>query len=229
MASPPTGLVIKRDSETIDAAAINTPLPVDPGPHTLIAEAPGYKRFETQVTITRGGRRFVTIPALDRIPAPPPPPPVAVTPPPPPPSRPPVPEATVVSARPGFAESNDPPHTRYITIRDTWSGTRQAAVAVGVVGAASIGAGIYFGVRANDLASQSDRLCPGEVCIDTDGLRLNDDAKTNATRANIFLIGGGAALAAATVLGFVGAPHERTVFAPSVSSDSVGATFAGRF
>jgi len=217
------GLVVKRDVETLDVAVMNTPLPVDPGPHVIIAEAPGYKPFKTEVSVGKGGKRYVVIPSLERIPEP-----VAVTPPPGPPPAPP-PATVTVEPRPpatGVIVTTTP---RYVTTRGTWSGTRKAAVAVGVLGAASVAGGVYFGMRANDLSSQSDERCPTDVCADPDGLRLNDEAQTNATRANIFLIGGGAAIAAATVMWFVGAPSEHTVIAPAVGGDSVGATVSGRF
>jgi len=67
------------------------------------------------------------------------------------------------------------------------------------------------------------------VCGDATGLELNDDAQDAARNANILLIGGGAAIVAATVMWFVGGPAEHTVVAPSITSDSVGAAFAGRF
>jgi hypothetical protein len=210
-------LVIKRDGEVLDAATFNTPLPVDPGSHTIVAEAPGYKPFRTDVTVAKGSKRYVVIPTLEPVPAP-----VVVTPPPAPPTttviQTPPPAQVVVDTRP-----------RYIHTHSTWSGTRKFAVGLGVLGAAAVAGGIYYGVHANDLQSQSDALCPADLCNDSVALRLNDDAQTSATRANILLIGGGAAIAAATVMWFVGAPEERTVIAPAVSSDSVGASVSGRF
>lgn len=208
------GVVIKRDGEVIDTAIFNTPIPVDPGPHVIVAEAPNYKPFKTEVSIGKGGKRYVVIPSLERIPekaTPLPAPPVVVAPPPPA-------EEVVVA-----------PPPRYVTVHETWSTARQGAVVLGVLGAAALGGGIYFGMRADDLQTQSDARCPTDVCDDAEGLRLNDDARTNATRANIFLISGGAAVGVATLMWFLGAPDERTVLAPTVGSDRVGAALVGRF
>lgn len=204
------GVVIKRDGETVDAAVFNTPMPVDPGPHVIIAEAPGYKPFKTEVSIGKGGKRYVVVPSLERLP---------VTTPTPPPS--------VVVREPAPVVA--PQATRYVTVHDTWNGTRKAAVVLGVAGAAAIGGGIYFGTRASDLSAQSDVRCPTATCNDTLGLQLNSDAQTNAERANIFFIAGGAAVAVATVMWFAGAPDERIVIAPAVGSDRVGAALVGRF
>lgn len=207
------GIVIKRDGESIDAAAFNTPVPVDPGAHVIVAEAPGYKPFTTEVSIGKGGTRYVVIPSLERIPETAPPPP------------------TVVVREPAALAKDVivTPAPRYVTTQDTWSGTRQGAIVVGVLGAAAIGGGIYFGQRANDLQSRSNAVCPAMICPDPEGLRLNDEAQTNARRANILFIAGGAAVAAATVMWFIGAPEERTVVAPVIGADSVGASLVGRF
>lgn len=214
-------ITIKSDGETLDAAVLNTPLPVDPGTHTIIAEAPGHKPFRTEVTVGKGSKRYVVIPTLEREPEP-----VAVRPVPPPPA--PVGEPTPAPTQTTII-TTPPAEPRTIVVRDTWSGTRMAAAGLAVLGAASLGAGIYFGSRANDLESQSNAICPEMVCSDPEGLRLNDDAQDNAMRANIFLIGGGAAVAVATVMWFVGGPDERTVIAPAIGSDQLGASLVGRF
>lgn len=211
------GLVIKRDGEALDAAVFNTPVPVDPGTHTIVAEAPGHEPFKTEVSIGKGGKRYVVIPSLERIPEP-----IAA----PAPTRiapPAAPEPTVVIDR----EPTPAPTT--ITVRDTWSGTRKAAIGVGIAGALAIGGGIYTGTRAKDLQDRSDAICPEVTCGDPEGLRLNDDAQDNALAANILFIAGGAAVVTATVLWFVGEPDERTVITPTVSSDQVGAALVGRF
>jgi len=209
------GLVIKRDGETLDPAVWNTAIVVDPGNHTIVAEAPGEKPWSSEVSVGTGGRRWVVVPTLEKVPEPPspaaPPPAVAVTPPP-------SPEVTAVTAAP-----------ERIVVERTWGPVREIAVGLGVIGAAAIAGGIYEGTRANDLESRSDAICPERLCGDPEGLRLNDRAQSAATRANIFLIGGGAAIATATLMWFVGKPESETVIAPAVGGDHVGATFARRF
>jgi hypothetical protein len=209
------GLVIKRDGEIVDPTMYGTAIVVDPGSHTVAAEAPGFKPWQQDVSLGKGGKRWVVVPTLEPIPEPPKPlPPVAVT---PPPAAP-----TVVIDQPA-------PAPRTVTVQETWSTTRGIAVALGIAGAGAIGTGIYFGNRANELSSQSDAICPTTTCDDPQGLRLNDDARDNALRANVLFVAGGAAVAVATVMWFVGKPDETTVIAPAISSDQVGASLTGRF
>jgi len=209
------GITIRRDGEPLDIAVMNTPVPVDPGTHTIVAEAPGYKPFKTEVAISKGGKRFVVIPTLEALPAPVAPAPVVVTP------AAPEPSVTVEDAPPATQET--------IIVHDTWSATRKASLVVGVLGVAAIGGGVYFGTRSNDEESRANEICPGSLCGDAEGLRLNDDAQSSARTANILLIGGGAAVATAAVMWFIGTPEERTVLAPSVGNGQLGAALVGRF
>ncbi len=206
------GLVIKRDDTVVDPDLWGTAIVVDPGSHVVIAEAPGFRPWRTAVSVGKGGKRWVVVPTLERVPAPPPP--VAAAPPPEP-----QPQRVVVQ----------PAAPREITVHPTWSATRGVAVALGIAGAAAIGTGAYFGNRANDLQSRSDAVCPLVTCADPDGLRLNDDAQDEALRANVLFAAGGVAVAAAAVMWFVGSPDETTVLAPAIGEDHAGATLTGRF
>jgi hypothetical protein len=59
------GLVIRRDNEEISKAILGTPVPVDPGKHTIEATAPGYQVWQTTVTIGKANdTQTVTIPGL---------------------------------------------------------------------------------------------------------------------------------------------------------------------
>lgn len=209
------GTMIKRDGETLDPAVWDTAIVVDPGEHTIVAEAPNAKPWKTTVSVGKGGKRWVVVPTLEPIAVTPPPapPPVAVSQP-----APQAPTTTVVAEQP-----------RTVTVTHTWSTTRGIGVAIGVVGLAGIGAGAYYGNRAKDLEDRSNAICPERECSDSEGLRLNDDAQAAAKRANIFLIGGGVAVAAATVMWFIGKPDAETVIAPSVGPDHVGASLSRRF
>ncbi len=112
----------------------------------------------------------------------------------------------------------------------TWTSTRKFALGLAFVGAgAAAGGGIYFGVRAHDLQAKSDALCPTKQCNDPAALRLNDEAQSAATRSNIFLVAGGAVVAVATVLWFVGAPDHEVMVSPSVGDGHVGVSLARRF
>jgi hypothetical protein len=202
------GLIVRRDGEIVDHAAWNTALPVDPGTYTILAEAPGHVPWRTTVTIAAGdARHVVAVGSLAPVAAAAPPGPRAA--PSPPPARPAV-EVDIGAQR------------------SIWSTTRVASVAVAAAGAGALGAGVYFGLHARDLEHRSDQRCPTAACNDLQGLRLNDQARTSASRANLLYIAGGATLAAAAVMWFVGAPGEVAV-APAAGDHRVGVAVTGRW
>jgi hypothetical protein len=206
------GEVVRRDGEVVDEGAWNTPLPVDPGRTMITAEAPGRQPWRTTVAIEAGvPRRLVEVPRLAPVE------PVASEA--AAPWPPPRPELVHRPAAP------PPP-------RGTWTATRAISAVLVVAGAGALGSGIYFGVRANDLADRADARCPGTACDDPDGLRLNDQARTAALRANALYIAGGAAVASAAVLWLVGGPREVAVVPVAASSPAggrVGLAMTGRF
>jgi hypothetical protein len=51
MEAPPPGLRVLLDDKPIDAAALGTPLPIDPGKHVFTATAPGKKGFSAEVEV----------------------------------------------------------------------------------------------------------------------------------------------------------------------------------
>ncbi|MGK3982188.1 hypothetical protein WME99_04085 [Sorangium sp. So ce136] len=58
------GLEVTLDGEPVDSAAWGQARPIDPGEHKVSASAPGRKRWELSVTIKRGDRKAVAVPAL---------------------------------------------------------------------------------------------------------------------------------------------------------------------
>ncbi len=214
------GMIVRRDGEIVDPAMWSTALPVDPGSYTISAEAPGYVAWTTTVTVKLGSKRqVVAVPGLERARTPDP----AAA---PPPALAPAP-ADVQSA-PVEQAATTP---GYVTTRrsGTWSVLRRLSVGVGIAGAGALGTGIYFGWHAKNLQDRADRRCPLTVCADTEGLRLNDQARTSAKRANILYIAGGGALASAVVLWLIGAPQETVVVTPIAGAHHAGLSLKGRF
>ncbi|WP_438029453.1 hypothetical protein [Sorangium sp. So ce233] len=60
------GLEVTLDGTPVDSAGWGQARPIDPGQHKVSASAPGRKRWEQTVTIKRGDRKAVTVPALAR-------------------------------------------------------------------------------------------------------------------------------------------------------------------
>jgi hypothetical protein len=219
---PVEGLVIKRDSERIDSGGWNTPLPVDPDSYTLVAEAPGYKPWRLEVNVSAGQRRrVVVVPRLAKAPEPavvdPTPTPAPV------PAPPPLASAPYVIAPPPATMESPVYRSR------TWSTTRGVAVAIAVLGVGGVVTGAYFGSQSSDYQDRSDAICPTALCDDAEGLRLNDDAKRSANRANLAFGLGGAAGVTAAVMWFLGKPDDELVIAPSFRDGNPGVSLRGRF
>lgn len=210
------GLVIKRNGEKVDAGVLDTPVPVDPGTYRIVAEAPGYKPYQLDVSVAVRGRRTITIPPLQKTE-------VAMK----PLSDEPITEIAPVprGAPPPRSLSFDEPAAK----PSTWTMTRDISVASAAFGAIALGGGIYYGLHSSDLEDRSNKLCPNTMCGDKEGLRLNDEAQTAATRANILYVVGGAAFATSAILWVVGEPEKHPVIRPDVSGNSVSATIQGVF
>jgi hypothetical protein len=62
--SAPDGLTVTRDGTSLGAGALGTKMAVDPGKHTIVATAPGYREWSTTVDVVLGEERTVAIPPL---------------------------------------------------------------------------------------------------------------------------------------------------------------------
>jgi hypothetical protein len=210
---PAPGMVITRNGEKVEPGVLATAVPVDPGNYRIVAAAPGFKSYTLDLKIQVGGQRLITIPPLRAEP------PILSK------SDETIDVAPVPRAEPlARAVVADPP--RHDT---TWTSTREVSVATIAAGALALGGGAYFGLHADDLESRANKICPTATCADPTGLRLNDDAQSNATRANVLYALGGAAITTGVVLWFIGGPDEHPLLQPDVSTTTVGAHVSGRF
>ena len=68
VAEPLSGMRVVRDGNVLDAAAVGSPIPVDPGTHTVDASAPGKKPWSKTVVIANdGATESVEVPALEDV------------------------------------------------------------------------------------------------------------------------------------------------------------------
>jgi hypothetical protein len=198
-------LRVTRDGVVVVPATLDSAVPVDPGQHTLAATAPGYKPWETKVTV--GAQKdsvVVEVPKLEKLPDAPT---VVVTP--------------GASPPPPVADEGDPGRSRKIL-----------AFVVGGAGLATVAAGGFFGLRASskwDDAKKNGCNDKG-VCSTVTGKDALDTAKSSATISTVLTIAGGAAVAAGVVLYFT-APSARERSAlrivPLVGPDVVGIAAGG--
>jgi hypothetical protein len=201
------GLAIARNGTALDPALWNQSIPVDPGDYDITADAPGAQHWKRHQHVDAGGfRGTVEIPKLGGGSAGPAPGPVV--------------EAKQEHGEPVPESPPEPSHPM--------TNMRRVAIATAITGGVVIGVGAYLGSHATDLENQADAVCPTSNCSDHHAVDLNSDARSNALYANIAFGVGGAAIAGAVVMWFVGGPSNVTV-APSAGSEHAGVSVIGRF
>jgi hypothetical protein len=203
------GLVIKRDGTALGRPLWDVPTPVDPGPHTIEASAPGRKTWTSTVDIKEPGQtRTVAIPAL---------PPEA---------------APATSARPAASASSPPPasaapppppppSTTASVSSDSLLAGRTPALIAGGIGAVGLIAGTVFAVRASSKWNSAKDGCPDNRCTNRDSYDEARSARTSGTVATVLLGVGLVGVGAGAVLWFTSSP--------SGSSPSTGRYIAPTF
>jgi serine/threonine-protein kinase len=206
------GLHVSRDGEDVPAPIWGTPIPVDPGRHTVRVTALRMKVWETVVaTAGEAATATVTVPSLEPdpdapAPEPPPPPSLPVT-----PTAPEPPPAANAGHAPGGVQ-------------------RTIALVVGGAGVVGLGVGTYFGVTAlSKKNSESANGCPpGNGGCTSGGATISQDAFHDGNIATVVLGVGAAAVlgAAALWLTAPSAPASVSV-APTVGRASAGLGLTG--
>ncbi|HVK68615.1 MAG TPA: tetratricopeptide repeat protein [Polyangium sp.] len=209
MEAPPAGLGMKLDDKPIDVAALNVPLPIDPGKHTVSAMAPGKRAWTGEILVpAQPGEIPVVIPALEETPELPP----EETPPPPPPEpSPPLPQTKPPPAEPRIPAPTGPSAATVLLI--TGFSVGGAALLVGAV------TGILTLVEANEILPNCDgSQCPGQA----------DALATANTLANVSNIGFGVAVLGLGVgiAGLALAPKREHAPPPAVSVTPLVGPFA---
>jgi hypothetical protein len=170
------GLDIRRDGIPVLPAELGSPIPVDPGPHTVEAVAPGKQKWTSTVQLRDAQKLEVEVPALvasDHASA------VAVG-----------AEKPVVA--PPVEQSAQPN-----------SSQRTTAIVVGAVGVVGVGLGTIFGLGASSKWSDAKSHCSAyPYGCDAEGLDARSSANSKATISTVAFIVGGAALTGAAVLWF---------------------------
>lgn len=199
--SAPEGLVLKRDETALTASVLDTKLPLDPGAHTITANAPGHKTRVVEFTAEARKTIDVVVPALE------------VGEPDPPPAG---PRSDTLSGDGGEdADRASRRRTQHI-----------AAFVVGGVGAASLAVGgVFVGLTAMK-SSDTEELCPNKRCTTQEGRDALSEANTFANVANGTLIAGGVLLGTAIVVYFT-APSA--VVDVAIAPAPGGVSISGRF
>ena len=182
-----SGLEIRRDGVPVQPAELGSPIPVDPGPHTIEAAAPGKQKWSSTVQVTDAARLAVEVPALT---------PLATS------AAPPTQAPKPVEA---------PPLDQGVHSRSA-STQRTAAIVVGAVGVVGVGIGAVFGLGASSKWSDAKSKCTDyPFGCSQDALDAKSSAQSKASVATVAFIVGGAAIAGAAVLWFTAGPSQEQV------------------
>ncbi|WP_428263539.1 hypothetical protein [Haliangium sp.] len=229
------GLVVTRDGVLVQPAEFGAAIYVDPGEHTLRAEAPGHRPFQMNVRVQKGEQVVVVVPTLEPEPASEPTPEPASEPTPEPdsaadatPDASPTPAGAPVEG----AESPIGPAP------EPGSGLRRTvAWTAGGGGGVLLVVGLGFGLAANSAWDDARDIgrCDATtlVCEDSRGPGLVDTARSRA-RVSSIAVGAGAALLATGAVFFYlsrepadAAGHTRVM--PVAGADGVGVALSGEF
>ncbi len=210
------GLVVRRDGEEVLSAELGSPLPVDPGDHTVEASAPGWVAWSTRVSVAPvPGHVEVIVPALGKAP-------VKVE---EPEARPALP-AERDASRPPLEPGRSQRHRRYL------------AYGLGGGGAALVGTALVLGAVASSRWSAAQPHCRDGVC-DPTGYDLAGSAATLGNLSTGAFIAGAAAATAGVILFLktrsATAEHRPAAgpaalhLAPEVGATQIGLSVRGGF
>jgi hypothetical protein len=175
------GLEIRRDSAVVNTAQWSAAIPADSGSHLIAASAPGFKTWQSTVSLKDGATEVVVVPALEKAPA----------------ARPEAKPVVAASSTSGTAPKEE--------AKTGGLGT-QRALAIGAmgIGVAGVAIGTVFGLKsmaAHD-DSQASGVCTGASCQTQDGVARSDDAQRFGNVSTVAFIVGAAGLVGGAVLWF---------------------------
>jgi tetratricopeptide (TPR) repeat protein len=215
-------LKVTRDGVSVVPELWGATVPVDPGPHTVVASAPDRKDWSGSVVAEERQTKTVTIPVLEAIPAAPP-------------AASPSPAAAVVTASGAAKPVSDdtvPPPER----ASYWNGQRTLAVIFGGVGVAGGVVAVVEALAFNDKKNQADKKCPttcDDPALRDEAVTLQDEARTARTIGIVSGAVGGASLITGIVLWFTapsGAPSTgKVTWTPVATTNLLGVRIKGDF
>jgi hypothetical protein len=228
--SPPSDLRVLLDGVDV-TVAINTELPIDLGPHEIVASAPGFIERKVATSVAEEGKTTKLDVALEPVP-------VTET---VPPEKPPV-EKPPVETPPETKPTPTPAAPQVVVIReDAGSSPGRTRKIVGVatmlVGGAAVGLGIKFGYDAQRKWDYAQIACGDDLVCDSnpqyvDAADYVDEARTNAGLSTGFVIGGAAAIAGGLIL-VLTAPSGTSASGlrvePGAAGTPMGLTVGGLF
>jgi hypothetical protein len=208
-----TTLTITRDGSPLPSALAGTPIPFDPGTHTLRVEAEGRSAWETKVTLSpNGGTIDVNVPSLAPAPAGSTAPPARSAP-------------TGTTAPPDTASAPPPTTAGPSGAQETASPRpwqKPLGITAAVAGVAALGAGIAVGFVAKGTFDESNKThCDAKTNgCDAEGNKMRLAAVEQGNIGTVLGIAGGVVAAAGVVL-WLTAPSAKQAPAKGAALPSV--------
>jgi serine/threonine-protein kinase len=209
----PSGVEVTKDGVAFGSAQWDTPIPVDPGAHTVEAKASGKLPWNQTVEVPPNGSTTVVVPPLE--PAPP--------------------EKTAKAAGAAVSVGTTVPSadTGAPSTASSWNGQKTAAVILGGVGVA---AGVFAVIKLvdyNDKVDSANGICK-DACrepANTQAKSILDDARSVRTQAIVAGAIGGASLIGGAVLWFTSSPSTQATarwkWQPIVGTQVQGISVSG--
>ncbi len=174
---------IRRDGIAVQAAELGSPIPVDPGPHTVEAVAPGKQKWSTQVEVRDASKVAVEVPALLAL--------------------------SSSSGAPSDAKRIVAPPLEAAPRSGAGSGQRTVAIGAGAVGLAGVALGAVFGLSASSKWSDAKSHCSAyPYGCDAQSIDAHSSAKSRASISTVAFVVGGIALGGGAVLWFTAARSQ---------------------
>jgi hypothetical protein len=195
-----SGLEVKLDGNVLEPTVVGTPVPIDPGKHTVDASAKGKKPFTTTIDATERTRALIIeISVLEADP-----------------------DAKGGTTDPVRGDPHPPDENK------SDGSTQRIIGIVGMgLGGAGVILGSVFGLRTSSKWSETKQHCTGLDC-DRTGVELAAQAKNAGTVSTISFIAGGVFLAGGAVLFFT-APSGPKKNAVTVGLGLGSVTMGGSF
>jgi hypothetical protein len=194
-ASRVDGLEVQRDGTRVGPAEWGTPIPADPGAHTISASAQARKPWSTSVTVADGAKTAtVVVPELALAPV----------------------EAKAQATKPAGIVTHDstspfaetPPPNRGLPPQ------KILALVSGGLGVVGVGLGSYAGLVAISKRDDAFKTCPSRTCtpgVDPQAAVASEsDSQTWGNVSTVAFIVGGVGLAAAAVLWFTAPKSDQS-------------------
>jgi hypothetical protein len=206
------GLEVSRDGQRLDRVAWDAPVPVDLGEHVVRARAPGKADWEGRITIRELGQKAeVTVPPLADAPSSP---------------------RAAAPIQPGPSPDLGSEGTPAAAPPSGMPGQRVAAIVVGSLGVAGLGAGGALGLLAKSAWHDANAGCPTHTGCSVEAHDQSTRSVSLALGSTIAFAAGGAAVATAVIL-FATAPSRcaaaRIRVVPVASAGAAGAFVTGGF